>query len=65
MGLASLRISGGATATHAFKNGSPAIDFGVDADSPLLDPRGQARVDVPAVGTQTCDSGAFEFVPAP
>jgi predicted outer membrane repeat protein len=63
--LEGLDDNGGSTKTHALKPESPAIDFGVDTDCPATDQRGVARVDVPAVGTGICDSGAFEFVPAP
>ena len=65
MGLAGLKDNGGATKTHALKAGSPAIDFGNDDNCPPTDQRGQARVDVPGVGPRICDTGAFEFVPAP
>jgi predicted outer membrane repeat protein len=65
MGLAGLKDNGGGTKTHALKPESPAIDFGVDANCLATDQRGTARVDVPGVGTRICDSGAFEFVPAP
>ncbi len=65
LGLAGLKSNGGATKTHALKAGSPAIDVAINANCPATDQRGQARVDVPGVGTVTCDSGAFEFVPAP
>jgi hypothetical protein len=63
--LEGLADNGGSTKTHALKPESPAIDFGVDADCPATDQRGVARMDVPAVGIGICDSGAFEFVPAP
>jgi hypothetical protein len=65
MGLKGLKANGGSTKTHALKEESPAIDFGVDANCPATDQRGQPRVDVPGVGPRICDSGAFEFVPAP
>ena len=65
MKLAGLKDNGGATPTHALKKDSPAIDFGNDANCPATDQRGQARVDVPTAGPRICDSGAFEFVPAP
>ncbi len=63
LGLAGLKSVGGAPATFGLKPISPAIDFGVDTDCPATDERGQARIDVVGVGTTTCDSGAFEFVP--
>jgi predicted outer membrane repeat protein len=65
IGLAGLEDNGGGTKTHALKPESPAIDFGIDAECLPTDQRGVARVDVPGVGTRTCDSGAFEFVPTP
>jgi CSLREA domain-containing protein len=65
MGLAGLKNNGGPTKTHALKVGSPAIDFGTDANCPVTDQRGQTRVDVVDVGPTICDSGAYEFVPAP
>ena len=65
IGLKGLKSNGGATKTHALKEGNPAIDFGIDANCPPEDQRGHARIDVPGVGVRTCDSGAFEFVPAP
>jgi CSLREA domain-containing protein len=63
--LAGLKDNGGPTPTHALKKDSPAIDFGNDANCPPADQRGQTRVDVPGIGPRICDSGAFEFVPAP
>lgn len=65
MGLAGLEDNGGGTRTHALEPESPAIDFGIDANCSATDQRGILRVDVPGVGTGICDSGAFEFVPAP
>jgi hypothetical protein len=56
---------GGPTATHALKEGSPVIDAAVDGSCLATDQRGVARVDVPGVGTSTCDAGAFEFIPEP
>jgi len=54
---------GGETPVHELLEGSPAVDFGVDADCPALDQRGFPRVDIPSVGASMCDSGAVEFVP--
>jgi hypothetical protein len=51
-----LKKNGGATPTHALKEGSPAIDHGFDC--PPTDQRGAARVG-------DCDTGAFEFQPTP
>jgi hypothetical protein len=59
-GLEQLADNGGPTATHALAPGSPAIDFGDDAQCPLLDQRGLGRFDDPAVAGSICDSGAFE-----
>lgn len=50
--VAGLKNNGGATPTHAIKEGSPAIDHGFDC--PPTDQRG-----LPRVGD--CDTGAFEF----
>jgi CSLREA domain-containing protein len=63
LGLAALKDNGGTTKTHALSAESPAVDFGVDANCPAEDQRGETRVDVPAVGTSICDSGAYELVP--
>jgi CSLREA domain-containing protein len=56
---------GGATPTRPLLEGSPAIDRGVDGVCATDDQRGFGRVDVPGVGDATCDSGAFEYQPAP
>jgi hypothetical protein len=61
LGLGKLADNGGTTQTHALEADSPAVDFGVDANCPATDQRGEARVDIPSVGTGTCDSGAYEF----
>jgi hypothetical protein len=61
--LAPLADNGGATPTHALEAGSPAIDSGLDAACPPTDQRGQARVDLPGVGSSVCDVGAFEATP--
>lgn len=50
--VAGLKSNGGATPTHAIKEGSPAIDHGFDC--PPTDQRGFPRVG-------DCDTGAFEF----
>jgi len=52
--VAGLKNNGGATPTHAIKEGSPAIDHGFDC--PPTDQRGFPRVG-------DCDTGAFEFQP--
>jgi CSLREA domain-containing protein len=64
--LLKLADNGGSTPTHALRDDSPAIDAGgVCGQELTTDQRGQARVDVPGVGPdgETCDIGAFEFVP--
>lgn len=65
LGLKGLKLNGGLTATHALKEGSPAIDGAVDAQCTPLDQRGVGRSDFPGVGTTTCDAGAFELVLEP
>ena len=60
-----LKDNGGPTKTHALVAGNPAIDAGNDAACPGVDQRGIGRVDVPGVGSATCDAGAYEFVPPP
>lgn len=57
--LADLADYGGATRTHALKEGSPAIDAGSNDAGPDVDQRGKARPNGIAK-----DIGAFEFVPA-
>jgi hypothetical protein len=59
--LGKLADNGGDTQTHALDPESPAVDFGVDANCPATDQRGEARVDIPSVGTTICDSGAYEL----
>jgi hypothetical protein len=64
--LLKLADNGGLTPTHALRGDSPAIDAGgVCGKGLATDQSGQARVDVPGVGpgTDSCDIGAFEFVP--
>lgn len=65
LGLKGLKVNDGVTATHALKEGSPAIDGAVDAECTPFDQRGVGRVDFPGAGTTTCDAGSFELVPEP
>lgn len=59
--LGPLADNGGPTLTHALLLGSPAIDAGDNADAPVTDQRGLARVaDGDNSGTATIDIGAFE-----
>jgi large repetitive protein len=58
-----LALIGGETPVHELLEGSPAIDFGLDGDCLAFDQRGEARLDIPAVGSTVCDSGSVEFVP--
>jgi hypothetical protein len=58
--LGPLRNNGGFAPTHALKKGSPAIDRGDDATCEAKDQRVLDRHDVPNVGTDICDVGAFE-----
>lgn len=65
--LATLSDNGGPTETHALQSGSAAIDTGdnaicSDTDINNIDQRGVAR---PVNGgvSDTCDIGAFEYVP--
>ena len=61
-----LTNNGGATSTHALRSGSAAADAANDAGCPATDQRGQSRpVDGDSNGSQVCDMGAYEFVPAP
>jgi CSLREA domain-containing protein len=60
---AKIALIGGQTPVHELLEASPAIDFAIDAECLSFDQRGAARVDVPAVGSTVCDSGAVEFVP--
>ena len=64
-GLAPLGDHGGLTPTRPIQEGSPAIDRGVDGWCEAQDQRGFDRIDVAGIGTATCDSGAFEFLPFP
>ncbi len=50
---------------HRLKSDSPCIDAADDGTCPATDQLGQARVDVPGVGTTVCDSGSMEFQPEP
>lgn len=52
--LGALADNGGPTFTMALLAGSPAIDEGDDADAPITDQRGEARVGA-------VDIGAFEY----
>lgn len=56
--LEPLGDNGGPTATHAIGEGSPAYEGGDTDLCPATDQRGEARK-LP----ETCDVGAFEFVP--
>ncbi len=58
-----LRDNGGVAPTHALRDDSPAIDFANDGACPSEDQTGNGRVDIPDVGTSTCDSGAVEYIP--
>lgn len=58
--LGKLKDNGGPTPTHALGANSPAIDAGNDGTCPTNDQRGLPRVDIPLVGTATCDIGAYE-----
>lgn len=67
--LGPLGDNGGPTLTHALQEGSPAIDF---VDNELfcldiaIDQIGTGRpIDGDGDGSEICDAGAFEFVPAP
>lgn len=61
--VAGLKNNGGFTPTHALQSKSPAIDAGIDSGCPSTDQRGEPRVNIPGMGTTTCDIGAFEFQP--
>lgn len=55
------RDNGGLGRTHLLLEDSPAIDVGVDGLAPSEDQLGNARVDIPGVGSTTSDAGAVEF----
>jgi hypothetical protein len=56
--LGALQNNGGQTPTHALLIGSPAINAGNNAEAPVTDQRGFARI----IGG-TIDIGAFEYAP--
>ncbi len=59
--LLGLKSNGGPTPTHALRPDSPCVDAGTDTDCLATDQRELGRVDIPGVGTATCDIGAFEL----
>lgn len=63
--LGPLADNGGPSETMALFFGSPAIDAGDQATCPVLDQRGEARVDGNFDTVVTCDIGAFELTTLP
>ena len=67
--LGALASNGGNTQTHALGGNSAAIDGAPSSTCVATsnDQRGEARIDVPGVGsgTDNCDIGAYEFAPIP
>lgn len=62
--LGPLQDNGGATDTHALRDGSPAIDAGDDTACPPTDQRGVQRpIDGDEDGSAVCDVGAIEYEP--
>jgi len=61
--LSKLTSGPGEPPVHPLKDDSPCIDAADDLQCPKTDQLGQARVDVPDVGTSVCDMGAVEFQP--
>jgi hypothetical protein len=62
--LGPLQNNGGATATHALRPGSLAVDAGANNGCPATDQRGVARpIDGNRDGSAVCDIGAFEAPP--
>lgn len=62
-GLGPLAQNGGGARTQALQTGSPAIDAGDNAACPATDERREPRpARGSAIGTATCDIGAFEVV---